>query len=66
MSLAHARVHALQIGQEKLINRGEGVGPSLIPRPSLRKTTSGLGGSCRCVGCNEVLVVDRRNKDCVN
>ena len=25
MSLAHARVHALQIGREKLTNRGEGV-----------------------------------------
>ena len=25
MSLAHARVHALQIGQEKISNPGEGV-----------------------------------------
>ena len=39
------------------------VGPSLIPRPSLRETTSGLAGSCCCV---EALVVDRRNKDCVH
>ena len=60
MSVAHARVHALQIGQEKLSNRGERVGTSLIPRPSLRKTTSGLAGSCQTYSdalCSDILIV---------
>ena len=62
------RAHAQDSSNHQLFlffqRRGD-VGPSLIPRPSLRETTSGLAGSCCYVVSKPSCMVDRRNKDCV-